>query len=77
MRAAGLSTARTSCTLTHTHTRPVVRLLTRSSRTRPAAYGKKNCLTPRMYNDNDGGPLSLTKILTLVAGKLREGVVQC
>ena len=36
-------------------------------------YGKKNCLTDKMYY----GPLSLGKIVGLVAGKLREGVTRC
>jgi hypothetical protein len=36
-------------------------------------YGKKNCLTNAMYT----GDLSLGKIVGLVWGKLREGVVRC
>lgn len=36
-------------------------------------YGKKNCLTDKMYH----GPITLGKIVGLVVGKLREGVVQC
>ena len=37
-------------------------------------YGKKNCLTDKMYS---GQPLSLGKIARLVWGKLSEGVVRC
>uniref|UniRef100_A0A7S1AH88 Uncharacterized protein n=1 Tax=Noctiluca scintillans TaxID=2966 RepID=A0A7S1AH88_NOCSC len=36
-------------------------------------YGKQNCLTGQMYY----GELTLGKIVGLVWGKLREGVVQC
>lgn len=36
-------------------------------------YGKKNCLT----NDMFSGELSLGKIVGLVWGKLREGVIRC
>merc|ERR1712205_158550 len=36
-------------------------------------YGKKNCLTDQMFA---GEPLSLGKILGLVWGKLREGVIR-
>ena len=36
-------------------------------------YGKKNCLTDQMYT----GPLSFGKVLGLVWGKLREGVIRC
>ena len=40
-----------------------------------ATYGKKNCLTDKIY----GGPelLSLRKVLSAVVGKLREGRVSC
>jgi len=37
-------------------------------------YGQKNCLTTDMYR---GGPPSLGKILGLVGGKLREGIIRC
>ena len=36
-------------------------------------YGKKNCLTDQMY----AGDLRLGKIVGLVWGKLREGVIRC
>ena len=36
-------------------------------------YGKRNCLTGQMYV----GELSLSKILSLVWGKLTEGTVRC
>ena len=36
-------------------------------------YGRKNCLTDNMYS----GELSLGKIVGLVWGKLREGVIRC
>jgi len=36
-------------------------------------YGKKNCLTDSMYS----GELTLGKIVGLVGGKLREGVIRC
>jgi len=36
-------------------------------------YGKKNCLTGDMYQ----GEQSLGKIVGLVWGKLREGVIRC
>jgi hypothetical protein len=36
-------------------------------------YGRRNCLTGEMY----AGELSLSKILSLVWGKLSEGTVRC
>ena len=36
-------------------------------------YGRRNCLTSQMY----AGELSLSKILSLVWGKLSEGTVRC
>lgn len=36
-------------------------------------YGKRNCLTSRMYS----GQLTLGKIFSLVWGKLSEGIVRC
>jgi len=36
-------------------------------------YGKKNCLTSDMYS----GELTLGKIVGLVWGKLREGIIRC
>ena len=38
-----------------------------------AADGKRNCLTGAMYS----GELSLSKIISLVGGKLSEGVLRC
>ena len=36
-------------------------------------YGKKNCLTDKMYH----GPLTMGKIVGLVWGKVSEGVFRC